>query len=58
MEVALMFWGERGWDRMFVAYMTMYINPSLWRDALGSSSAGEGLVVFVTVFKLVFVLEK
>jgi hypothetical protein len=54
------FWGERGWDRMIVAYITLYVNPCQFRDALGSTSAsaGEGLVAFVVVFKLVFVLEK
>jgi hypothetical protein len=41
-----------------VANMAIYINPSRFRDALGSSSASEGLVVFATMFKLVFVLEK
>jgi hypothetical protein len=52
------FWGERAWDRTITAYTVIYINPSLFRDALGSASAGKGLVAFVTVFKLVFVLEK
>jgi hypothetical protein len=58
MELALVFWGERAWDRTIATYMVIYINPSFFRDAMGSASASKGLVAFVTVFKLVFVLEK
>jgi hypothetical protein len=58
MEFAVVFWGERAFDRAYMAYVSIEINPNLFRGALGSASASEGLVVFVTVFKLVFVLEK